>query len=451
MYYYLVPSHTTPGKKSVKIEIQPADNVSEYRLQLEEEQNTTWIAGNCFEITKNGNYHVEIKGIDQQVEQRSFTISFLGKRPAFDGGAGTQEDPFQISTLEQLNAIRLKLSGHYILTADIDLAQWGLVWIPIGKYVVGGEDLVRNRTFTGAIDGAGHRLSGLCCGPVWTSIEERMGFEPDDQVIATGFIGCSIGSIFRNLYLEKCQVSGFYGVGCLAGEAQNCRFENCHASGAVDGVYIAGLCSGQECHLKKCSFNGELSAESDAHGLCCDAITIYNCEVNAKISGTSAYGICAALDSKIQWCIVRGCISGRSDMGGICLSAGLNAKVYECICALEQVHILENEAQTEYAWNNDVKCFSTIDAAGERFYYKPELREYWNTKYRNHFRRENIKFISKKTAPDLDTADGQPITDEQLHDRAFLESVGWNFDGCWYMDEDGPHLKKGVCSNKHAR
>ena len=125
MYYYLVPSHTTPGKKSVKIEIQPADNVSEYRLQLEEEQNTTWIAGNCFEITKNGNYHVEIKGIDQQVEQRSFTISFLGKRPAFDGGAGTQEDPFQISTLEQLNAIRLKLSGHYILTADIDLAQWG--------------------------------------------------------------------------------------------------------------------------------------------------------------------------------------------------------------------------------------------------------------------------------------------------------------------------------------
>lgn len=97
------------------------------------------------------------------MEQRSFTISFLGKRPAFDGGAGTQEDPFQISTLEQLNAIRLKLGGHYILTADIDLAQWGLVWIPIGKYVVGGEDLVRNRTFTGAIDGAGHRLSGLCC------------------------------------------------------------------------------------------------------------------------------------------------------------------------------------------------------------------------------------------------------------------------------------------------
>ena len=64
------------------------------------------------------------------MEQRSFTISFLGKRPAFDGGAGTQEDPFQISTLEQLNAIRLKLGGHYILTADIDLAQWGLVWIP---------------------------------------------------------------------------------------------------------------------------------------------------------------------------------------------------------------------------------------------------------------------------------------------------------------------------------
>ena len=450
MYYYLVPSHTTPGKKSVKIEIQPADNVSEYRLQLEEEQNTTWIAGNCFEITKNGNYHVEIKGIDQQVEQRSFTISFLGKRPAFDGGAGTQEDPFQISTLEQLNAIRLKLSGHYILTADIDLAQWGLVWIPIGKYVVGGEDLVRNRTFTGAIDGAKHKLYGLSCGTVWAQTLDVENIKAD---IAIGFIGCCIGAVIENIYLEGCHVTGYIGAGCLTGESQNCFFENCHVSGIVKGTaYVGGLTGGGlESQFSKCSFNGEIIGGEDASGLCCNAITIYNCEVNAKISATSAYGICGFLDSKIQWCIVRGCISGRPNIGGICLSAGSNTRVYECICALEQVHILENEAQLEYEWNNDVKRFSAIDAAGERFYDEPELRKYWNTKYRNHFRRENIKFIGKKTAPDLDTADGQPITDEQLHDRAFLESVGWNFDGCWYMDEDGPHLKKGVCSNKHAR
>lgn len=214
----------------------------------------------------------------------------------------------------------------------------------------------------------------------------------------------------------------------------------------VDGIDgIAGLCSGQECHLKKCSFNGEISAKDDAHGLCCDAITIYNCEVNAKISGTTVHGICGFLDSKIQYCIVRGCISGCSDMGGICRSAGSNTRVYECICALEQVHILEDASQTEdELWNRDDKRFSAIDSSGKRFYDEPELREYWDTKYRNHFRRENIKFIGKKTAPDLDTADGQLITDEQLRDCAFLKSVGWNFDGCWYMAEDGPHLIKGL-------
>ena len=39
----------------------------------------------------------------------------------FAGGAGTQENPYQIETPEQLDQIRNHLDRHFILTRDINL------------------------------------------------------------------------------------------------------------------------------------------------------------------------------------------------------------------------------------------------------------------------------------------------------------------------------------------
>ena len=94
------------------------------------------------------------------------------------------------------------------------------------------------------------------------------------------------------------------------------------------------------------------------------------------------------------------------------------------------------------------KHFSAIDSAGELFYAEPEDREYWNTKYKDNFYRETMAVNGKKITSYLEASDGLPIKDEQLRDRAFMEAHGWNFDGCWYMGADGPHLRKGVCQNR---
>ena len=49
----------------------------------------------------------------------------------FAGGSGTEDDPYQIATADQLNNVRNHLDKHFILTANIDLL--GTNWDPIGN------------------------------------------------------------------------------------------------------------------------------------------------------------------------------------------------------------------------------------------------------------------------------------------------------------------------------
>ena len=52
--------------------------------------------------------------------------------------AETATEVIEISSADELAAINSNLSGHYVLTADIDLA--GMEWTPIGAFVPGGGE-----------------------------------------------------------------------------------------------------------------------------------------------------------------------------------------------------------------------------------------------------------------------------------------------------------------------
>ena len=119
--HFLIPDHTTPGKQSVTIHIHPSDSVLGYRLQSENIAQSEFSKGSSFEISQNGNYQLEIRVSDQESETLQFTISFLKRKPEFDGGDGSEARPYRTSTIEQLNAVRLKLSAH--LTSDIDIKK----------------------------------------------------------------------------------------------------------------------------------------------------------------------------------------------------------------------------------------------------------------------------------------------------------------------------------------
>lgn len=434
--YCLVPNHTTPGKRSVTISIQPADSVLEYRLQSENMVQSEFSKGNLFEISRNGNDQLEIRKSSQESETLQFTISFLKGKPKFDGGDGSAAHPYRVSTLEQLNAMRLNLSAHYVLTSDIDLSQWGITWVPIGKYVPQGEDLDIKKAFSGAIDGAGFKLLHLCCDPV-------KGLDRAKN-IGVGFIGCCIDATLKNLNLEACRVSGNTSVGCLAGEAIRCSFVNCHAVGIVKGVsYVGGMSGGgRDSRFSLCSFSGKLSAEYDAAGLCVKADYISNCEVNAEISSFSPCGLCSSVTTQIEYCIVRGVLSGCTNMSGVCCSMGTNTKVIGCICALNRVEIHLSDIFTSHPSYLDIspheRRFSAIDQQD------CTDSEYMNTEYRNNFYRSGLQFDGTKDWDDHECMDGFPILDEHFRNRTFLESLSWDFKGIWDITEHGPILKKNA-------
>ena len=68
----------------------------------------------------------------------------------FDGGNGTQNDPYLISTKTQFLAIRNNLSACYKQTADIDLGDLG---------TLGENEAIITGEFSGTYDGNGKSIS----------------------------------------------------------------------------------------------------------------------------------------------------------------------------------------------------------------------------------------------------------------------------------------------------
>lgn len=97
-------------------------------------------------------------------------IVVLDKMPSFAGGDGTKENPYQVSTPEQLNAVRNDLDAHYIQMNDIDMSGWGN-WESIGNAIsiwggaIGGSDykapVYTDNYFTGEYDGNNYNISNF--------------------------------------------------------------------------------------------------------------------------------------------------------------------------------------------------------------------------------------------------------------------------------------------------
>ncbi len=76
-----------------------------------------------------------------------------------------QTDVIEIASAEDLLSMNQNLTGHYILTTDIDLSSYEN-WPMIGTYVMDpnspeGEDPIPEMAFTGVFDGNGHTISNV--------------------------------------------------------------------------------------------------------------------------------------------------------------------------------------------------------------------------------------------------------------------------------------------------
>ncbi|WP_206669721.1 InlB B-repeat-containing protein [Paenibacillus luteus] len=130
-------------------------------------------------------------------------------------GKGTENDPYQIATGEDLDTVRNYLNSglYYKLTADIDLSSYGQRWLPIGD---------SSNWFEGHMNGNGHKITGLTIN------------KPDDTYIGLfGYIGNDAS--VSNMILENVNVTGRQDVGGLAGRNLGGEISNSYVTGSVSG------------------------------------------------------------------------------------------------------------------------------------------------------------------------------------------------------------------------
>lgn len=138
----------------------------------------------------------------------------------FAAGEGTIDNPYQIATVQQLDAVRNYLDKHFILIADIDLDvtphNQGEAWEPIGD---------ESAPFTGSLDGGGFQIFHLVIN------------RPDlDGVGLFGATGPGVGgwlATIENLELHAGVIGRSY-VGPLVGDArEGVVVRNAHVFGSV--------------------------------------------------------------------------------------------------------------------------------------------------------------------------------------------------------------------------
>ncbi len=221
-----------------------------------------------------------------------FSVFADGVQPL---GAGTEEAPYQVATLDNLLWVSTNDSSwdsYFIQTADIDASDtqnWngGTGFSPLGIIQTDQDgNGVATIPFTGSYDGNGFEISSVY-------IDRASDYEWNSRV---GFFGYTYLADIKNLSLVNVDVSGYWAVGCLIGENYYTEVENCTVSGDVAGSYFTGGMLGYSYFL-----------------------SIDNCTNEAMVNGDTSTGGITGISQEglISNCYNYGAIQGDTKVGGI--------------------------------------------------------------------------------------------------------------------------------------
>ena len=251
--------------------------------------------------------------------------------PIFAGGAGTEDDPWQIATAEQLMALSATVNDgsaqgypgqYFALTEDIDLK--GVEWQPIGHMDL--EDMSNyNCMFFGTFDGQGHTISNVT-------------FSSDYPVCGVGVIGMNLGEV-KNLTVENVQIhctdTYSMAIGGIVG----------YNTGAVHDVILTGtndiagvnatggICGGSTGNTWNCAVDGTTihvlgdNAFSDGRIIQCDVAECGGLIIGGSFGGT------------IDNCTAKGTVIAEGNepvgMGGIAGCLEMMDSVTNCTADVE--------------------------------------------------------------------------------------------------------------------
>ena len=222
----------------------------------------------------------------------------------FEGGDGSEENPFIIVTPKQLEAMNYCLFAYYKLGADIDLEAYEN-WMPIGDNVY---------QFTGGLDGDEYKITNL-----------KITGESDYR----GLFGYSLGKL-KNIKLENVNIEGKQYVGGLVGYNKAGEIENCYVKGVVAGATeVGGLVGRLEAGNITDSYSiapvsGSGSSVGGLVGYSNNSSSIIkNCYTTETVAGTGDYvgGLVGYNKSNITLCYTTGAVVGQNSYVGGLLGA----------------------------------------------------------------------------------------------------------------------------------
>lgn len=183
-------------------------------------------------------------------------------------GSGTEADPYQIATPQQLKelsddvAAGEKYTGQYfVVMADLDLSGFSQ-WVPIGNtparlsidhdpsidsgaatslspiygHTGAGNNIKNPNPFEGNFDGQGHTISNI------TVLKTS---NTDDTADFLGLFGVVNGSTLKNIIIDNANIEGASALGALAGYThgsvliENCIVKNSKVASRRNGTRLA--------------------------------------------------------------------------------------------------------------------------------------------------------------------------------------------------------------------
>jgi len=263
------------------------------------------------------------------------TIAFclsLASALSFSGnGSGTESDPYQITTVEQLQEMNDDLSAHYILMNDIDASDtrnWNVgdhdnnaatADVAMGFEPVGGTAHIEG--FQGTLDGMGFEIKRLYINTPRNSYGSGL------------FSHIYNVDVIRNLRISEAEIKAGDYVGILAGEAfcnknNSTTVENCTVDGKVTGNdELGGLIGsvysgGGTIKIANCSSSVEITCSWYGGGLIGyskgSVIQIIDSESSSFVKGKNHIGGFVGTNSRsiISNCASYGSVFGNEDVGG---------------------------------------------------------------------------------------------------------------------------------------
>ncbi|NCC24573.1 MAG: hypothetical protein EOM25_05130 [Deltaproteobacteria bacterium] len=224
-------------------------------------------------------------------------------------GDGSQDNPYQISSLENLYWIAADSSrwaAHYIQTADIDASStstWpGGGWSSIGNSVT---------NFIGIYDGNGYVISNTFISRINSNYQ--------------GLFGYVASATIRNLILRDVDISGANNVGSFAGSIINTTLSDCFATGVVNGSENVGGLVGRmvandvltDSHADV-AVNGDRSVGGLVGSMGNDGEMVNCSAVGPATGGEIVGGLVGSVGTgMVHACHAAGIVSGIDAVGGL--------------------------------------------------------------------------------------------------------------------------------------